>query len=222
MKPLLSVKELGCPDGLETDLQGWHSQDPVFAALIKEVQPKAIIEVGTWKGASALHMAQLTGPTTDAVMPILDTVMGIPIYCVDTWMGGIDHMLHEDEPNQNSDFMRFHGYPQVYFQFLHNVMQSPHAHRIYPIPNTSACAARLLLEHKIIADLIYIDGDHTYEGCFSDLCHYWHLLRPGGVIFGDDFGDFISIQHATQRFVYEYNLKMEVVTNTFWTIKKPA
>lgn len=218
MNPLLSVAQLGAPEGLETDVQGWHSEDPVFASIIKEVQPKSIIEVGTWKGASALHMAKLTGVTTDAMMPLDSTVAGIPIYCVDTWQGGIDHLLNEDAPNANSNFIRFHGYPQIYFQFLHNVLQSPYASRIFPIVNTSLTGARLLREHKISADLIYIDAGHDYESCYMDLCHYWQLLNAGGMMFGDDI-KFPSVQHAVARFAYERQLSAQM-DGDFWNIKK--
>jgi hypothetical protein len=41
-------------------LKGWGSYGEVFEHLIQKVKPKVIIEVGTFLGASALHMAELT------------------------------------------------------------------------------------------------------------------------------------------------------------------
>lgn len=38
-------------------------------------------------------------------------------------------------------------------------------------------------------DFIYIDGDHSYEGCKSDLELSWGLLKEGGVMFFDDYND---------------------------------
>ena len=35
-------------------------------------------------------------------------------------------------------------------------------------------------------DLISIDGDHRYEACFSDLSKAKRLLKPGGLLVGDD------------------------------------
>lgn len=35
-------------------------------------------------------------------------------------------------------------------------------------------------------DLIYVDGDHSYEGCRGDLLESLRLLRPGGIVCGDD------------------------------------
>ncbi len=35
-------------------------------------------------------------------------------------------------------------------------------------------------------DLILVDGDHTYEGCCSDILTCYPLLSPGGVLMVDD------------------------------------
>lgn len=40
-------------------------------------------------------------------------------------------------------------------------------------------------------DLIYIDGDHTYEGCMADIRNALPLLVPGGTLCGDDY----DVQH---------------------------
>ena len=45
--------------GMTADIQGWASTSPVFADCIRELNPKLIIEVGTWKGCSAIHMAKI-------------------------------------------------------------------------------------------------------------------------------------------------------------------
>ena len=37
-------------------------------------------------------------------------------------------------------------------------------------------------------DWIYVDGDHSYEGCISDLKNAREIVKPGGLIMGDDFG----------------------------------
>ena len=37
------------------------------------------------------------------------------------------------------------------------------------------------------ADAIYLDASHEYESVVADLVAYWRVLRPGGVLIGDDF-----------------------------------
>jgi hypothetical protein len=41
-------------------LWGWGSRAPVFRTLIELVNPKVILEIESFLGASALHMAEVT------------------------------------------------------------------------------------------------------------------------------------------------------------------
>ena len=36
-------------------------------------------------------------------------------------------------------------------------------------------------------DLIYIDGDHSFSGVFSDIQNYYSKLKPGGILSGHDY-----------------------------------
>ena len=40
------------------DLQGWNSIHPLFEDLLRQVKPTVLVEVGSWKGASVIHMAK--------------------------------------------------------------------------------------------------------------------------------------------------------------------
>lgn len=41
---------------------------------------------------------------------------------------------------------------------------------------------------EVKLDWIYIDGDHSYEGCLQDLENSLKIVKPGGLILGDDYG----------------------------------
>ncbi len=166
------------------DVQGWGSDAPVFKELITELRPRLIIEVGTWKGASALHMAR--------VCDELD--IETRILAIDTWLGAYEFIGATGE----RDLLLSHGYPQIYYQFLANVVRAHQQRRIIPFPQTSLIAARWCHHHQIRADLIYIDGSHDAEDVAADIRAYWPLLRRGGVLFGDDYDCWESVRDAVE------------------------
>lgn len=160
--------------GLDTDIfAGWHSNEPFFETIIELSNPQTIIEVGTWKGASAIHMGRLAPQAH--------------IFCVDHWLGGCDHVTAQCAFRQGVQRDR-HGWPQIYYQFLHNVKSVGMERRITPVPMMTTDGARLLALHGIKADLIYIDADHNEGPCAADIRAYLPLMKSGGFMFGDDYG----------------------------------
>lgn len=196
--------------GLKTDLHGWNSEHPIFERLIREVRPAHVVEVGSWKGKSALNMAR-----------ILDALPGHSwhMHCVDTWLGSREiwrnAQLRETNP-------RRHGYPQVYFQFLHNVFVSGFSPHITPLPMASRHGAEVLRENGYDAQLIYIDASHDYVDVRDDLIHFWPLLSPGGVMFGDDYTAFSGVRCAVEEFALIRHLEVELVDGNFWVMRKAA
>ncbi len=51
-------------------------------------------------------------------------------------------------------------------------------------------------------DLILVDGDHSYEGCLTDMENCYELLSPGGILMVDDLDMppvFSAVQDAVER-----------------------
>lgn len=215
-----SVAEL-CPNpsalGLSLDVKGWHSDAPIFKKLINdsEAAPATIIEVGSWLGASTIHMAELLKRRPGATIPWR-------IYCADTWLGGADHFVNQDKPENNLRLDNF-GYPGLYHQFLYNITEKlgPYAEHIYPIAQPSVSAARILGRAGVTADLIYIDGSHVYEDVYADLLGFGLLLKPSAIMFGDDWTDFPGVRLAVTRFAYENGFKLAVDGDS-WQLMRPA
>jgi hypothetical protein len=161
-------------DLLPEDLQGWNSYHPIFRQLIRQTEPKVIIEVGTWKGASAINMARIC------------KTLGLQtkIYCIDTWLGALE-FWHGEHNTKERDLLLKNGYPQIYYQFISNVVHNGVEDFIIPVPNTSLNGARLLNAIQIKAELIYIDGSHEYEDVKADIAAYKELCT--GIMFGDDY-----------------------------------
>ena len=56
-------------------------------------------------------------------------------------------------------------------------------------PGDSRIVLPKLVRAGLSYDIVYIDGDHTYEGCRSDLEYGLKLVNPGGILCGDDMTD---------------------------------
>ncbi len=193
--------------GLTADIRGWHSNLPFIAEMVERVKPKVYVEAGVFLGASLLRVASLAPDCK--------------CYAIDTWIGGEDHTC-EPVASESSVRRDRHGWPQLYYQFLHNVKSVGFQDRIVPIPMQTAHGAKLLAEHKVVADLCYVDAGHGTLDCLLDTEAYWPLVRSGGVMFGDDF-ERVSVQDAVKFFVSKNpGLKTEVSKDgNFWALTKP-
>lgn len=159
---------------LEKEEQGWASDSPVFEEVIKQIQPKVIVEVGTWKGGSAIHMAKTC----------LKYYEDFEIVCVDTFMGSVEHWTKQNDLIfKNSE----NGRPKIYQQFLSNVVHNNLQDYITPLPVDSTNGSEILYYYSVLADLIYIDAGHDYNSVRMDFVSYNRILREGGYLLGDDW-----------------------------------
>ena len=189
------------------NVEGWASTGPLFDNLVTEYRPDIIIEVGTWKGASAINMALLMKQ---------QGIDGVVI-CVDTWLGSL---VHRSNAEWRNSLLLKNGYPSIYFEFLSNVVAAGLANNILPIPQTSTNAYLWLKQNSVQAPLIYIDADHDAVNVYSDISNYWELVSPGGALFGDDF---VSAWPGVARAVILFAEKKELRVQTYgekWLLRK--
>ena len=93
---------------------------------------------------------------------------------------------------------------------------------IVPFPNTSLIGARWFAKQKLQADVIYVDGSHEEDDVYLDLKSYWPILRPGGVLFGDDWNTtWYGVICAVNRFARERSLEIHHTPNR-WILHKPG
>jgi hypothetical protein len=200
--------------GFELDLQGWGAERSILSELIDEIQPHLIIEVGSWKGASSIKMG----------LHIKTRRLNTKILCVDTWLGSIEHW--EKKESQDPElYFRYrslrlkNGYPQLYYQFIYNVISNQLQDVIIPCPNTSLMASKWLARQSIRADLIYIDASHDEADAYHDISNYFNLLTNRGVIFGDDYNDAYGVKRAVARFMMSHDVEFSH-NNGVWVIRK--
>jgi predicted O-methyltransferase YrrM len=171
------------------DMQGWNSNHPFFEKIIEGIRPARIIEVGTWKGGSAINMAKLC----------LRFGLETEIICIDTWLGASEHVLFQ-EFRKSLNYKN--GYPQLYYTFMANVVAEGLQDIITPFPMASLNAAVILKTLGVTADVIYIDAAHEYDLAYADAVAFWPLLSENGLMLFDDYG-YSGVTKAVCRFAYE-------------------
>lgn len=192
-----------------TTLQQSFRESEFMRNILDIVKPRLIIEVGSWKGDSATLMASY----------LAEKQIDGALICVDTWLGGIEHISCDDPKWGLKQFSKY-GYPTLYFNFLANMMHKNVHGLIIPIPNTSLIAGRYLQSKKISADLVYLDASHDEDDVYADAQTYWPLLKPGGVMLGDDWSArWHGVICAASRFAREKNLALQTAGEK-WFVQK--
>ena len=120
-----------------------------------------LLEIGTWCGDSAV------------VLGAVAKRYGGHLYCIDWWKG-----------NVGTDLERIAGEQDVFSVFWQRVREEGLEDTIIPIRGRSDDVAAILADGKF--DLIYIDGDHRFEGIVKDIDNFAPLVRDGGILCGDD------------------------------------
>lgn len=190
------------------DRQGWNSEHTSFEEIIRGLRPLVVIDVGAWKGASTIYLADLMKRNG-----VAGTVIA-----VDTFLGSVEHW------DRSSGFAgliphRF-GMPLLYEQFLSNVVRCGAQDRVVPLALTSTGAGVLLRRLGIQAGLVHIDASHDYEDVLRDARTYWDVLAPGGFIVGDDYNqDWPDVIKAANQFAAE---KVTPLMNSApkWIVRK--
>jgi predicted O-methyltransferase YrrM len=144
-----------------------------FVRLLEDVRklnPQTVLEIGTHRGGTLYFWARLARP--DAILVSIDLPGG-------KFGGGYS-------PFRAPIYRRFAQERQK----LHLLRANSHA------GSTLEEAKRLLAGQPI--DLLFIDGDHTYEGVKKDWEMYSPLVRSGGlIVFHDVAGNYGETQVKT-------------------------
>lgn len=177
-------------------IKGWGSTGTVFERLIKEVRPRTIVELGTFLGASALHMAALAR----------DLGLNTQVLCVDDFRGwpGFRQKFR--------DIQILNGDVMLFYQFMQNVASMNLTGTVVPVPYSTAVVLRALCEWGIYADLVEVDAAHDFHSAWADINAAYAILRPGGVMFGHDYHTMMDnrgVRRAVNLFAKLKKLRVE-------------
>lgn len=144
-------------------IPGWFNHSVKVLQLIEQYRPKVCVELGTWLGASAIPVARSIGR------------WGGTLTCIDTWAGE----LNDDGGSEGGKP------PLMLVSFARAVVEAGLSNiRLIPAMTTEAAKSWGLWQN---IDFLYVDADHSYHGCSADLEAWVPLVKPGGLIAGDDY-----------------------------------
>jgi hypothetical protein len=91
---------------------------------------------------------------------------------------------------------------------------------IYPMRSVDAAFAF----QSNALDFVFIDADHSYEGCKADIEAWWPKVKPGGWLCGHDYENTdypqFGVKRAVDEFVAAHNLTLEIGENFTWFTRK--
>jgi hypothetical protein len=94
-----------------------------------------------------------------------------------------------------------------------------HVHRM-----RSTDAARMVPDGSL--DCVFVDANHSYDACKSDIDAWLPKLKPGGLLSGHDYDhpDFPlwGVKRAVDEFAAATGLPLETGENFTWFIRLPA
>jgi predicted O-methyltransferase YrrM len=125
-----------------------------FLALVAEARPQVVVEIGTALGGTLYMLAHVAD----------DSACVISIDMRGGAFGG--------------------GYPAIrkplYHAFAHGLQRIELIRADSHDPGTLDRVRRLLAGRPV--DVLFIDGDHSYDGVRRDFDLYGRLVRPGGIV----------------------------------------
>jgi hypothetical protein len=144
----------------------WFANAPLMGAILNELKPALLCEVGSWMGASARFQASF---------PFVQKLI-----CVDHWdRTRVENWVPGTHPEEWMDNM--------YEHFMANTVHAKLHHKIYPLRMDSAAGASYLAARGMKFDWIYLDGAHATVGVTADIQSYLPLLAANGLLCGDDW-----------------------------------
>lgn len=174
--------------------QGWFHHGEQILALLEKHRPAVCVELGSWRGASAIAMAR-----------VLRQWHGT-LTCVDTWTGDAfkGGMGYEGRPASSV--------PEMVTECAGNLVAAEVSASVRLIVAPTVDAAKWWAQP---IDFLYIDADHEFASVLADLEAWVPFVKPGGLITGDDYENpsFPGVHLAWNYFALEYGFVLEPCAN---------
>jgi len=135
----------------------------------------------------------------------------------------IDSWLSDDIPSRNDLNFSQEELDKQYADFASSMTDKPFV-KIYR-EHTEKAVKHFQDEYF---DLIYIDADHSFEGCLKDIKDWYPKVKEQGFLIGDDYREALAsrtgirfgVIEAVNKFAKENNLIVYEIPGYGWVIVK--
>ena len=176
-------------------IDGWMSKQELtwLAQQARKIVSGRVVEIGTYLGRSARVITDNLG-------------QGSYLVCVDPYTNFKDSVINinDESPLYNGD--------EIYRQAQLNVP------RAVFIRMTSLDAVERFSDHTI--DMVFIDGEHTYESVKQDINAWYPKVKPGGTLCGHDYTTYNDVERAVKdSFPFEW---LTFPVESIWSVTRPG
>lgn len=157
---------------------------------------KTVVEIGSYLGASSYCFALAASNNN---MP------DAKVICIDSW---------------KNDAMS-EGYRDTFLLFKKNV--APVSEKIIPVRGMSFEVVETVRSVSNDVEVLFIDGDHSYEGVKADWENYKTFLRSGSIVIMHDSGWADGVTRVIQEDIMPFTNNYHTLPNMWWCelSKKP-
>lgn len=168
---------------------------------VNHIDTPVVCEIGVFKGAMSRAMLEMKP---------------MELYLIDPWS--------DKTPDSYKATGDFHSSltkkeQDHYYRITKDAVQDFKAHIVRKF---SQAAANEFPDSFF--DLVFIDGDHSYEGCKADIEAYLFKVKPGGFLGGHDYANKsdkweFGVTQAVDEFIEESGKNLELGDNYTWFVR---
>lgn len=203
-----------------------HVTSSLIEHLLTVTDARFVVEVGAFIGGSTVLLAKaidkrrkLIGKADGALVSIDPFVGDVQMWFNVLGPPRLGRKFISGRPDTNPAHDRFlfmqNGRPRIFEQFMVNVLEEKMQHIVLPLATTATVGLVGLQRLQSVrgipqVDALYLDSSHEEEDTLAELKLAWAVLRPGGVIFGDDYDQYWpGVQGAVYAFAAMKSTQLE-------------
>lgn len=157
------------------DICGWSEFEDFYRAVVPALPDGAVVvEVGVAYGRSIALLDELVQASGKRAAIIA-------VDSFDDYMGG-----DQDDKRAYWEWAKAQGSPlEAFYASLdkHSPGTTDRIIVLHALSNEGPAA----LGPSVAADLVFLDADHSYGHVCSDIDAWWPMVKPGGMLAGDDY-----------------------------------